>query len=139
MSLGPPPPEGTRTDRHSRSVAAAEHAVERALMLEFAPLHKRVFGLALGSLLAFVMATATVVAMWLDPADHFGVGLLSVYFYGYSVTWTGAIIGGAWAGMVGFVAGWFLAFCRNFVLATWLVYIRARANLRETRDFLDHI
>jgi hypothetical protein len=40
---------------------------------------------------------------------------------------------------VGFVAGWFFAFCRNLVLAFSVFLIRARAELNQTRDFLDHI
>jgi hypothetical protein len=138
MSLGQHPPlqPGTRADR---GVVSAEHVVERVLTLAFAPLHKRVFGLALGLTFALLMAVATIVALLVDPAEHLGLQLLAVYFHGYSVSWPGAVVGAAWAGMVGFVAGWFLAFCRNFVIATWLIYVRARANLRETRDFLDHL
>jgi hypothetical protein len=40
---------------------------------------------------------------------------------------------------MGFVAGWFAAFVRNVALAVWLMVIRIRTNLVETRDFLDHI
>ena len=138
MSIGPRQ-SGPTSTREERSVVAAEREVARALVLAFAPLHKRVFGLALGILFALLMAFVTIVALVVDPVDHFGLGLLNVYFHGYTVSWAGAFIGAAWAGMVGFVAGWFLAFCRNLAFATWLIYIRARANLRESRDFLDHI
>jgi hypothetical protein len=115
-----------------------ERAVERALVLAFAPMHKRVFGMATGIAAAIVAALATVVGILLAPADT-GLYLLSAYFRGYDVTWAGVFIGAAWAGGVGFVGGWFLAFTRNFVLATWLLYIRVRANMSQTRDFLDHI
>ena len=40
---------------------------------------------------------------------------------------------------VGFVGGWFLAFCRNFVLAATVFWVRTKANLAASRDFLDHI
>ena len=65
--------------------------------------------------------------------------MLRNYFAGYTVSWAGAFIGAAWAGFTGFVFGWFLAFARNFVLATEIVILRARAELTQTRDFLDHI
>jgi hypothetical protein len=40
---------------------------------------------------------------------------------------------------VGFVAGWFTAFCRNLAVAISIFAIRTRVELSETRDFLDHI
>lgn len=140
-SRGPQPPaqptprETTRSDQYDR----AEHAAGRMLVLAFAPIHKRAFGVAIGLALAAAVAVATILALVLDPVDHLGMGLLAVFFRGYSVTWRGVIIGAAWAAVGGFVAGWFVAFCRNLVLALWLLYIKARANLRQTRDFLDHI
>jgi hypothetical protein len=106
-----------------------ERAVERALVLAFAPT---------GIAAAITIALGTVVGIVRAPTDT-GLYLLSAYFRGYEVTWAGMFIGAAWAGVAGFVAGWFLAFMRNFVLATWLLYIRVRANLSQTRDFLDHI
>ena len=115
-----------------------ERAVERALVLAFAPMHKRIFGMATGIAAAIMVALVTVVGILRAPSDT-GLYLLSVYFRGYDVTWAGVFIGAAWAGGVGFVGGWFLAFMRNFLLATWLLYIRVRANLSQTRDFLDHI
>ena len=135
---------------HESSIGAAHHAerristpeleraVERAVVLAFAPLHKRVFGTAIGIAAGTVVALATLVAVLIAPV-HTGLGLLSAYFRGYDVSWAGILIGAAWAGAVGFIAGWFLAFVRNFVLATWLLYSRVRANLAQTRDFLDHI
>lgn len=109
------------------------------LLLAFAPLHKFAFGAAIGivaGLLVFLVTAATIV----QPSDQrLPLELLGVYFRGYSVTWTGALIGAAWAAMSGFVFGWFLAFCRNLMLAISLFVIRTRAQLAETRDFLDHI
>ena len=115
-----------------------ERAVERALVLAFAPLHKRKFGTATGVAAAVLLAGATFISVLRAPADT-GLWVLRAYFRGYEVSWLGIVIGAAWAGAVGFVAGWFLAFTRNFVLATWLLAIRVRANLSQTRDFLDHI
>jgi hypothetical protein len=115
-----------------------ERAVERALVLAFAPLHKRVFATAVGIAAALVVALATFIAVLRYPTDT-GLWVLAAYFRGYDVSWAGIVIGAAWAGAVGFIAGWFLAFVRNLALATWLLFIRVRANLSQTRDFLDHI
>ena len=139
------------TNAHEPSVAAVateerrvsgqelEAAIERAMVLAFAPLHKRIFGTAIGLTAALLLALATMLALVSGPQYDVGLGLLSAYFRGYAVSWPGVFIGGAWAFAVGFVAGWFLAFVRNFVLATWLLAIRVRENITQTRDFLDHI
>ena len=143
MSTGPQaPPLGTPRTSAERRVGPPEQlerAVERALVLAFAPLHKRNFGIAIGAACASFVAAVTLIIVVADPEDQIGLGILRVYFRGYTVTWSGILVGAAWAFAVGFVAGWFVAFSRNFVLATWLLYIRVRANLMQTRDFLDHI
>jgi hypothetical protein len=51
----------------------------------------------------------------------------------------GAFVGLGWGFATGFVAGWFFAFCRNLIVAASVFLIRAKAELSETRDFLDHI
>ena len=126
---------------HERRVSGAEleQAVERALVLAFAPMHKRVFGTAIGLTAALIVSGATAVALTLGASHDIGLALLSAYFRGYTVSWPGVLVGGAWAFAVGFVGGWFVAWVRNFVLATWLLAIRVRENMSQTRDFLDHI
>lgn len=109
------------------------------LAIAFLPLHKRAFGIAAGAAAAIVTFLATAVYLLRDPHPGFELELLSEYFAGYSVSWRGAFVGAAWAGFVGFVLGWFLAFCRNLLLAVQLLVLRTRAELSQTRDFLDHI
>ena len=106
--------------------------------MAFAPLHKRAFGtavgLVIGSLLFLVTVLATIVP---DPPGF--LYLLANYFPGYTVSPKGALIGFAWASFAFFVAGWFTAFVRNFVMAAMVWIVRTRAELMATRDFLDHI
>jgi hypothetical protein len=126
----------------SRAPAAPEGAdLDSELELAFAPLHKRAFGLAIGAALGLLILAVTWVHLLLAPADLEGpnLWLLGHFFYGYRVTPAGSLVGLAWGGFVGFVAGWFFAFCRNLVIATSIFVTRARAELLETRDFLDHI
>ncbi|MGH7505491.1 MAG: hypothetical protein ACRELX_07555 [Longimicrobiales bacterium] len=108
------------------------------LQLAFAPLHKRAFGMAVGAACALVVAALTLFHLVLDPGSP-NLGLLSQYFYGYTVTRTGLLVGAGWGFVVGFVGGWFFAFCRNLALATSMFISRTRAELAQTRDFLDHI
>jgi hypothetical protein len=141
-TLRTPPRRGT-TDPHGRlrldGPSGEGPAVERVLLLAFAPVHKRVFGLAIASAAALCMAAITIVAQLRDPGHALGLGILSVYFHGYRVSWPGVLVGAAWGALVGFVAGWFAAFCRNLVFGIWLIYIRARVAFSGTRDFLDHL
>ena len=119
----------------TRSVDPLTTILERA----FAPLHKRALGMATGltaGLAVFVVTAFHVVA---QPVNAPPLDLLAQFFYGYEVTWPGALIGLWWGFVVGFVTGWFVAFVRNLALATWIFVVRTRAELAQNRHFLDHI
>ena len=107
---------------------------------DFLPLHKRALGTAFGVAAALVVFLITALYILRHaPESELNLGLLSQYFAGYSVSWPGAFIGAAWAGFTGFVLGWFLAFWRNLTMAILLVIVRVRAELSQSRDFLDQI
>lgn len=126
-----------------RPVAAAprtsKEALPPAVALAFAPLHKRAFGIAIGVAIGLSLFLATAMVLLRAPAQGPGLALLSQYFRGYGVSWTGALIGFFWGFVVGFVGGWFVAFCRNLMIAITIFVIRAKSELTQTRDFLDHI
>lgn len=110
-----------------------------ALARAFAPLHKAAFGTAIGVACALIVFGVTALYLMRPPDPRLDLGLLGQYFYGYYLSWGGAVIGAAWGFFVGFVGGWFAAFCRNLFIATWIFVTRERAALDQTRDFLDHI
>lgn len=111
----------------------------RSAMMLFAPVDKRAFGAAIGTVVALGVALLTAAELLLDPQPSINPMLLSQYFTGYTVSWAGALIGGAWGFFVGFCAGWFTAFVRNLVMALSLFMLRSRAELDNSQDFLDHI
>lgn len=113
--------------------------VERVIQQAFAPMYKRAFGVAVGLTAAIVLFAATAFNILLGSSRSMDLELLSQYFYGYQVDWLGAFIGAGWAGVVGFVGGFFFAFVRNVVLAAWLFTKRTKAELMAARDILDHI
>jgi hypothetical protein len=127
-------------DQLERSIKedTAEHPLPVSTTYLFAPLDKRAFGVALGVAGALVIAGITVLDLLVAKRWE-GMILLDQYFAGYSVPWTGAVIGGVWGFAVGFCCGWLLAFIRNLTLALSLFMLRTRAELDETSDFLDHI
>jgi hypothetical protein len=114
-------------------------SIESFLLTAFAPMHKRAMGLAVGLTAAAAIALLTAFHVVVKPTSALSIELLDQYFYGYDVSWRGAVVGAWWAFVAGFVGGWFAAFLRNLFLGLWLMTVRVRANLRETRDFLDHI
>ena len=116
-----------------------EPPLPRELLLAFSPVHKSAFGIAIATVCALLIFGATALTIVQPPESRVRLELLAVYFRGYSISWAGALIGAGWAAVAGFVFGWFLAFSRNLVLAISLFVIRTRAQLAETRDFLDHI
>lgn len=118
---------------------AESDSLPREVALAFAPLHKRAFGVAVGLAVGLLVFVVTAITLLYPPENRRHMTLLAEYFYGYTVSWPGALVGGFWGFVVGFVAGWFVAFCRNLVIAATLFITRTRAELAATRDFLDHI
>lgn len=132
----PSPPAGAA----AAGASPAGQPRRAPVRLAFAPLHKRAFGTAVGVALALVVGGVTLFHLLLDPTPgQPNLWLLAQYFYGYSVSWTGLLVGMGWGFVVGFVGGWFFAFCRNLALAISIFITRTRAELAVTRDFLDHI
>ncbi|HSK18810.1 MAG TPA: hypothetical protein VK912_06700 [Longimicrobiales bacterium] len=111
---------------------------EPQLELAFLPVHKRAFGTAAAVASGLLVFAMTLIHM-VRADDAYPLSLLAQYFYGYTVSLQGAVIGMFWAGVAGFVAGWFFAFCRNLALAISTFLVRTRAELSGARDFLDHI
>lgn len=75
-------------------------------MTSLARLHARAWGIASGLLLAIALFGATIFLV-VRGGDHVGahLGLLSVFFPGYSVSIPGAFIGFVYAFVVGYALG----------------------------------
>ena len=112
---------------------------EESLVLAFAPVHKRALGVAVGMVFGLVIFGITAFHLILPEPDEPNLHLLAEYFYGYEVSWRGAFIGLFWGFVSGFVMGWFIAFTRNFAIAVRVFMVRTKAELSQTKDFLDHI
>lgn len=123
----------------TQALAPKEPELPKELALAFEPLHKSAFGIAVGLACGLTVAAATAIVLLRGTEPVFNLWLLKAYFAGYTVSWGGVVVGFLWAFVVGFTAGWFVAFCRNFVLAASLFLVRTRSELFQTRDFLDHI
>ena len=108
-------------------------------LLAFLPLHKRALGIAFGIVGGLAVFAVTIFHITVLGVDSPEIWLLRQYFYGYEVSWKGAFIGLFWGFVTCFVFGWFAAFMRNLIIAATVFIARTREELRQTRDFLDHI
>lgn len=70
-------------------------------------------GVAIGTLWAFYVFGAAIIAMWGWSADL--VKVFSSLYIGYNASVLGAIIGGVWAFCDGFLAGVIIAWVYNKV------------------------
>src|SRR5688572_26700273 len=120
----------SHTTRHTRP-AVLRHA--------FAPVYKLALGAAVGFISGLGLAAVTIFHVVLDPPGAPPLHLLGQFFYGYELSWAGALIGFCWAFFTGFVAGWFLGFVHNLVTAITVFIFKTKGELAQTKDFLDHI
>ena len=74
-------------------------------------LNKKAFGLAAGILCGAAVLFATILAMIVGGGEH--LTLLAKFYYGYSVSPVGAMVGLVWGFVDGFIGGWLLAWIYN--------------------------
>lgn len=85
-----------------RLTAQEEQALRRTLLRA----NEQGWGIAIGLLLGLGLFLATIVLVIKggpNPGPH--LGLLRIYFPGYSVTWIGAAVGFVYAFVVGYAIG----------------------------------
>jgi hypothetical protein len=109
------------------------------LLLAFAPIHRRALGIAAGVVLGGFLSMLTSVAVLRGGEAANALSLLSQFFWGYSVSWSGVLVVFLWGFGLGFIAGWSMALFRNAMVWVWLTAIRSRAEMNEYSDFLDHL
>lgn len=101
-------------------------------MAAFARMDVVALGVAMGTLLAaaLFMMTAILLVKGAPPGENIGthLNLLGVYLPGYSVTWTGGLIGAGYAAAGGFALGfvWAVLWNLTHVLYIALVLLRAQ-------------
>ena len=110
---------------------------DELLVQTFAKVDAIALGISCGIVCGLGLVGATVMLL-IKGGDKIGpnLSLLSQYFPGYSVTWTGSTIGCAYGLAAGFAAGWTLAFMRNLSITIYAHAIKLWANL-STNHFLD--
>ena len=112
---------------------------DRLLLQAFARLSEKALGAAVGAWAGLGVFIATAVLVVKDglPVGPM-LGLLSQYLPGYSVSWTGSVLGLAYGFILGFALGWSIAFLRNLSTSIYLRAIRLKSDMSSLSDFLDN-
>ena len=118
------------------AVAVLKDAFSQA----FAKLDRFALGLSTGVMSGLLLFFATLVLV-LKGGDAVGpnLGLLEQFFFGYSVTLPGSVLGLAYGFVTGFIAGWSFAFLRNVALFAYAALIQRRAERLLLRNFLEYV
>lgn len=113
---------------------------ERVLQVAFARLDPMALGAALGLVGGFGLFFATgFLLLKGGPMVGKNLALLGQYLFGFTPTWTGALVGLAEALLGGFALGYVVASLRNWGLAAYAVRLRRRAAAEARRDLLDRV
>jgi hypothetical protein len=118
----------------------AVEALKEAFSQAFAKLDRFALGLSTGTVSGLLLFLATLLLV-LKGGEVVGptLGLLGQYFFGYSVTLLGSLVGLAYGFGIGFVAGWSFALLRNAILFAYAVLIQRRAERLLLRNFLEYV
>jgi len=113
---------------------------EDLLVRAFARMDKFAFALAMGltCALAIFLSTIWLIIRGISPTDP-NFYLLSQYFFGYSVTFEGAVIGMGYSFLWGFIFGWLFAYLQNLCLGLYVHWIKRKAESLKFKNFLDYI
>ncbi len=112
--------------------------LEELIQQAFARFDPIALGTAVGSVAALVLFASTV-ALLLEGGDPLGptLSLLGQFLTGYQVSWTGALVGFAEAGVLGFGLGWLMAKMMNLLVGATERSIRRRLEIGEVLDPLN--
>jgi hypothetical protein len=117
---------------------AKTSGADKAIIEAFAKLDRTALGLAVGTLCGISVFLATLFLV-LKGGEVIGpnLALLGQFFFGYTVTITGAFIGLAYGFIGGFVVGWLIGLLRNSLVSAYLLTLKTRAHLTSSLDSID--
>ena len=118
----------------------AQAGLEEVLIRVFARMDQLALGSAVGIIVGSYVMLATLFLV-LKGGDVVGphMILLGQFFFGYTVTLKGTVIGFLYGFLWGFMLGWTIAYLRNAFLGFYLFYLRRRADAQALRNFLNFI
>jgi hypothetical protein len=117
---------------------AKPQGTERFIIEAFARLDRTALGVAVGGVSGLVVFVATIFLI-IKGGEVVGpnLALLDQFFFGYTVSVTGAFIGLVYGFVGGFILGWLIGFLRNSLVSAYLLILKTRANLTSSLDSID--
>jgi protoporphyrinogen oxidase len=110
------------------------------IKVAFAKLDPVALGTALGSVAALGIFLTTIILLMKGGAVIGPMlSLLGNYLPGFEMTWKGAFVGFAEAGVGGFVLGFMIASLRNWAIAAYAALLKRRAELAAQQNLLEKI
>ena len=118
----------------------ALETVREALAEAFAKLDRLALGLSTGTVAGAGLFFLTLILV-LKGGEVVGpnLELLEQYFLGYSVTFSGSLLGLAYGFCAGFIGGWGFALLRNVTMFTYTALIQRRAERALLRNLLEYV
>lgn len=113
-------------------------AADKVIIDAFAKLDRTALGFAVGTLWGLSVFVATIFLV-LKGGEVVGpnLALLGQFFYGYTVTISGAFIGLVYGFVTGFALGWLIGLLRNSLMSAYLLGLKTRATLTSSLDSID--
>jgi hypothetical protein len=120
--------------------AALRTNLPRRIVLVLAYVDARALGLSLGIICGLWLSLLTIASSYLGvKAAWPGLALLSQYFPGFRVSYSGSLTGFVYASLCGFVAGYLFAWVRNYLVHSYVIFLRRRGEQQAMNDLLDHL
>lgn len=112
---------------------------DKIIIQSLAKLDETALGISTGVLFGLCIFLATNILLF-KGGDKIGanLALLSQYFVGYEVTFSGSLIGLAYGFFSGFILGWLIAFLRNTAFKIYLHIIKLKSRVLAVKDFIDN-
>jgi tetrahydromethanopterin S-methyltransferase subunit G len=112
---------------------------EVLIVQSLAKLDGKALGIAIGLLLGLGIFAATNFLI-VKGGNVVGpnLALLSQFFIGYEITFTGSLIGTIYGIMAGFIMGWLIAAIRNFVVTIYMHMFKLKGSLSAVNDYIDN-
>ena len=125
--------------RHPQQASGKFSSEYQVVFRAFSRMDKLGFATAVGLVCSLVIFGMT---LWLmiqnNPNATLIAQLLQQYFWGYTLTLTGAFIGMTYGAFWGFIWGWLFAYLRNFIIGLYVFFIKKKTEFLSFTDFLDY-
>ena len=119
---------------------AQRTSLPRRVVLVLAYLDAKALGTSLGIICGVWLFLLAFIPLWREDSQALrSIALLSQYFPGFRVGYTGILVGVVYACFAGFVVGYLFASIRNYLVHSYMIFLRRRGEQEAANELLDHL